>query len=219
MSRRRDILLSLGAVFGVANVSLMALARRQHGISRVAEAGIGEPVVGLAGEPGLRCTAGTLSVPQMEGPFFTPNSPQRRDIRDFGVAEQALVVRGYVRDAQCQPIAGAILDFWQTGHDGIYDQHGYRYRGYQYTDAAGRFELVTVRPRPYSAMSVFRTAHIHVKVQGPDTALLTTQLYVPDAAETNARDNMYVPSLEVIYRTGGGAEQQLAEFDFVLASA
>ena len=36
-------------------------------------------------------------------------------------------------------------------------------------------------------MSTFRTPHIHVKVQGRDTALLTTQLYLPDA-ETNARD-------------------------------
>jgi protocatechuate 3,4-dioxygenase beta subunit len=218
MTRRRDVLLSIGAVLGVANLSLMALARRQHGVWREGDGGMDAPVDGLEASSGLRCTPGTLSLDQMEGPFYTPNAPHRRDIREFGVTEQALVLRGHVRDSECRPLAGAILDFWQTGHDGTYDQHGYRYRGYQYTDSEGRFELVTFRPRAYTAMSAFRTAHIHVKVQGRNTALLNTQLYIPDAAETNARDNMYMPALEIAYGPGGGSEQ-LANFDFVLPSA
>jgi protocatechuate 3,4-dioxygenase beta subunit len=107
------------------------------------------------------------------------------------------------------------LDFWQTDHKGVYDNQGYRYRGHQYTDAEGRFELVTVRPHPYTAMSIFRTPHIHVRVQGRDTGLLTTQLYLPDAQDTNARDGGYQPSLLVAYAGQDGGARR-ATFDFVL---
>jgi protocatechuate 3,4-dioxygenase beta subunit len=178
---------------------------------------MGSPVEGLAGAA-PQCTAGTLTLQQTEGPFYTPQTPQRRDIRDPFVSTDLLLVAGRVIDAQCRPIAGAVLDFWQTDHAGRYDQEGYRYRGHQYTDAAGRFELVTVRPQAYTAMSLFRTPHIHAKVQGRSTGLLTTQLYLPDAEGTNARDSIYDPALAIRY-VGYGGPIQRAEFDFVLASA
>ena len=66
-------------------------------------------------------------------------------------------------------------------------------------------------------MSLFRTPHIHVKAQGPETPLLNTQLYLPDAEETNARDGGYDPSLAVRYvGQEGGARR--AVFDFILTS-
>jgi hypothetical protein len=52
-------------------------------------------------------------------------------------------------------------------------------------------------------------------VQGPDTPLLTTQLYLPDAEDTNARDRGYVPSLAIAF-TGQDGPARLAAFDFVL---
>ena len=176
---------------------------------------IGAPADGVS-DAGLQCTAGTLTPRQIEGPFYTPRTPKRRDIRDSGVNTGLLLVAGRVLDAQCRPLAGAILDFWQTDHKGEYDNHGYRYRGHQYTDGDGRFELVTVRPHAYTAMSLFRTPHIHVKVQGPDTPLLTTQIYLPDAEDTNARDGLYDPSLAITYTGREGSARQ-ATFDFVLS--
>jgi protocatechuate 3,4-dioxygenase beta subunit len=177
---------------------------------------VGTDIDAASGAP-LRCTAGTQTLQQQVGPFYNPNTPERRDIRDPYINEQVLVLAGRVVDTQCRPIAGAVLDFWQTGHDGRYDQHGYRYRGHQYTDAAGRFELVTVRPSEYTALSIFRTAHIHVKVQGPQTNLLTTQLYLPDLVETNSIDGGYNPLL-AMQLTGRDGQAEHALFDFVLAS-
>lgn len=165
---------------------------------------------------GLPCTPGTLTAQQIEGPFYNPETPKRRDIRDSGVNTAVLLVAGRVLDARCRPVAGAILDFWQTDHNGRYDNHGYRYRGHQFTDADGRFELLTVRPQAYSAMSLFRTPHIHVKVQGPDTPLLTTQLYLPDAEDTNARDGGYDQALAIKYIGQEGSARR-ATFDFVLS--
>jgi protocatechuate 3,4-dioxygenase beta subunit len=218
MSNRRDVLVGVGAGIGVAALALVAAGRRTgrgHPLD-YGFAATGASVESLGGQA-LRCTAGTLTTGQIEGPFYSPKTPERRDIRDPLVGE-ALVVAGLVLDPQCRPIAGAVLDFWQTDHLGRYDNQGYRYRGHQRTDEAGRFELVTVRPSAYTAMSIFRTPHIHVKVQGANTHLLNTQLYLPDAEETNARDGGYRPALAIQYVSReAGAER--AVFDFVLASA
>jgi len=132
------------------------------------------------------------------------------------VSVGVLVLTGHVLDTRCQPLAGAVLDFWQTDHNGVYDNQGYRYRGHQYTDVDGRFQLVTVLPQAYTAISIFRTPHLHVKVQGADTPLLTTQLYLPDAEETNAHDLGYQPSLAIRY-TERDNSSRAATFDFVLA--
>ena len=99
---------------------------------------------------------------------------------------------------------------------GAYDTLTYVYRGHQYTDADGRFELITVLPQAYTAISIFRTPHIHVKVQGADTPLLTTQLYLPDAEETNARDRGYQQSLAVRYTERDDSSRR-ASFDFGLS--
>lgn len=218
MSNRRDLLLGIGAGIGVTALALAASGWRG---ARGHRLGYGFAATGASveslGEQPLRCTAGTLTPWQGEGPFYSPKTPERRDIRDPLVGE-ALVVTGRVLDPQCRPIAGAVLDFWQTDHAGRYDNQGYRYRGHQRTDEAGRFELVTVRPHAYTAMSIFRTPHIHVKVQGANTRLLTTQLYLPDAEGTNARDLGYNPALAVQY-VGHAAGAERAAFDFVLESA
>ena len=216
MSNRRHVLLGLGASIGVAGISLAALAQRARHTLSYDLGTAGAPVESL-GDRALKCTAGTLTSGQTEGPFYTPKTPRRRDIRDASVGE-ALVLVGRVLGPDCQPIAGAVLDFWQTDHLGRYDNEGYRYRGHQYTDAMGRFELVTVRPHAYKAMSIFRTPHIHVKAQGAGTRLLTTQLYLPDAEETNARDGIYDPALAIEYVERAG-DQERATFDFVLATA
>jgi protocatechuate 3,4-dioxygenase beta subunit len=218
MSNRRDVLIGIGAGVGVTALALGAAALRAARGHRLdyGFATTGPSVERLAGQP-LRCTAGTLTAWQGEGPFYSPKTPERRDIRDPFVGE-ALVIAGRVLDSQCRPIAGAVLDFWQTDHLGRYDNQGYRYRGHQRADAAGRFELVTVRPSAYTAMNLFRTPHIHVKVQGASTRLLTTQIYLPDAEETNVRDGGYHPALAIQYVSrAAGAER--AVFDFVLERA
>ena len=220
MPGRRDLLKGLGAGAGVAGLSLAGLAWRAGSAEHSLLYATGEtgPDVGATLEPTLHCEGGALTRAQTEGPFYTPKTPRRRDIRDVPHAGVALVLRGRVLDTRCRPVGGAVLDFWQTGHDGRYDNHGYRYRGHQHADAAGRFELVTVRPHSYEALGAWRTPHIHVKVQGPKTRMLTTQLYLPDEREQNARDGIFHEALLVALVKGDG-QAQGARFDFVLADA
>lgn len=148
---------------------------------------------------------------QTEGPFYTPDTPQRTSLREDGAAGVPLVLVGQVLSTGCQPLANAILDFWHADDGGQYDNQGYRYRGHQFTDDQGRFRLETIMPGLYPG----RTRHIHVKVQGQDTPLLTTQLYFP-GEPGNASDGIFDEALLVDMQEADGA--QAATFNFVLES-
>jgi protocatechuate 3,4-dioxygenase beta subunit len=56
----------------------------------------------------------------------------------------------------CRPLAGARVDFWQADGNGVYDNDGYRLRGYQVTDGRGRYRLETVVPGRYEPRTMIR---------------------------------------------------------------
>lgn len=144
-----------------------------------------------------------------EGPYFTPNSPERASLLEADTAGTRIVISGYVLSAECRPVAGALLDFWQADADGVYDNAGYRLRGHQFTDANGRYVLETIVPGLYTG----RTEHIHVKVQAPGGPVLTTQLFFPDAPE-NSTDRIFNAALVLpVQETADGLA---AAFDFVV---
>jgi protocatechuate 3,4-dioxygenase beta subunit len=127
---------------------------------------------------------------QTEGPYFTPNSPERTSLREAGMKGVSLLLTGQVITTNCEPVSRALLDWWQADDGGSYDNDGYRLRGHQYTDDKGNFNLNTIVPGLYSG----RTRHIHVKVQAPDKPIITTQLYFPHEAENNY-DRLFNPVL------------------------
>ena len=129
---------------------------------------------------------------QTEGPFYTPDTPERRSLLEPDMPGTRLTVAGFVYDTACQPVPGALLDFWQCDDAGIYDNTGYRLRGHQFAGDDGQFELETILPGLYSG----RTRHIHVKVQAPNQPVLTTQLYFPDEPD-NEWDRIFNPALLV----------------------
>ena len=146
-----------------------------------------------------------------EGPYFTPNSPERRTLVEPGMTGTRIVLEGLVLTAACRPVAGALFDIWHCDAEGHYDNDGYRLRGHQLTDADGRYRLETIVPGLYPG----RTRHFHVKVQAPGAAVLTTQLYFPGEPE-NQRDGIFLP--ELVLSVAEGAQGKTARFDFVVAS-
>lgn len=146
---------------------------------------------------------------QTEGPFYKPQSPQRTSLIDSGMQGGKLVVSGRVLSTACQPIAGALLDFWHCDAAGRYDLRGQRFRGHQVVAADGRFTLETLHPGKYPG----RARHIHVKVLAPNRKLLTTQLYFPGEAD-NDDDWIYTPKLAM--RMPAGPQAAEGSFDFVL---
>ncbi|HMO54725.1 MAG TPA: hypothetical protein PJ994_09490, partial [Tepidiformaceae bacterium] len=128
-------------------------------------------------EPTPECTDDDdePTVAQTEGPYFTPNSPERTSLLETGMSGTRLLLTGQVVSTSCAPVANALIDFWQCDDSGEYDNAGYRLRGHQFTDGNGAYMLETVVPGLYPG----RTRHIHVKVQAPNERVLTTQLYFP----------------------------------------
>ncbi|GAB4365875.1 MAG: hypothetical protein Kow00121_02730 [Elainellaceae cyanobacterium] len=147
--------------------------------------------------------------PLTEGPFFTPNSPERTSLLEPGMTGTKLRLTGRVLSRTCTPITGALLEFWQADDRGEYDNQGYRLRGHQFTDGQGRYELETIVPAMYGG----RTPHIHVKVQAPSQSVLTTQLFFPEEL-ANQRDRIFRP--ELVMALQPGEVGQAGEFDFVV---
>jgi protocatechuate 3,4-dioxygenase beta subunit len=161
--------------------------------------------------PTPACDDGDDPTPaQTEGPYFTPDSPERASLLEAGMGGQRLVVTGTVLATDCRPVGRALLDFWQADDAGEYDNQGYRLRGHQFTDAEGAWRLETVVPGIYTG----RTRHIHVKVQAPDGPVLTTQLYFPDEPD-NDRDGIFRPELLLSDVRDTGDTRQ-GSFTFVL---
>jgi protocatechuate 3,4-dioxygenase beta subunit len=146
---------------------------------------------------------------QTEGPFYSPESPERTSLLEPGMPGREIYVTGYVYSTNCEPVANALIDFWQANDAGEYDNTGYTLRGHQFTGPDGRFELTTILPGLYPG----RTRHIHVKLQAPNNPVLTTQLYFPGVAE-NESDGIFDPSLEMDLQTEDGRD--VGFFTFVL---
>ena len=146
---------------------------------------------------------------QTEGPYYTPNTPERASLLEPGMPGTQLVVSGRVVDTQGTPIDRALIDFWHCDNAGQYDNAGYTLRGHQFTNTSGQWQLTTLVPGLYSG----RTRHIHVKVQAPNQPVLTTQLYFP-GEPGNARDGIYDASLEMDVKDA--ADGKAATFTFVL---
>jgi protocatechuate 3,4-dioxygenase beta subunit len=162
--------------------------------------------------PTPACDDGDDPTPaQTEGPYFTPDSPQRASLLEAGIGGQRLVVAGTVLTTDCRPVDRALLDFWQADDAGEYDNQGFRLRGHQFSDAQGAWRLETVVPGIYTG----RTRHIHVKVQAPGGPVLTTQLYFPDEP-ANVSDGIFQPEL-VLGDVRDAAGSRQGSFTFVLA--
>ena len=135
------------------------------------------------------------------GPFYVknpPTLPAGSSICKDGKGEPCLV-HGTVRDTNGAPVAGALVDVWQTNDDGFYDvqqkdmQPDMNMRGAFLTDAEGRYSFRTAKPRHYPipddgpvgkllgqlGRHPNRAAHIHaiISAEGFDTVI--THIFEP----------------------------------------
>jgi protocatechuate 3,4-dioxygenase beta subunit len=142
----------------------------------------------------------------VEGPLYVDDPPVREGtpakiyeeyegMRDADV----LIVGGTVTSTSGGPLAGAVVDVWQTGPDGGYDiwderQPEMNFRGKILTDEDGGYQIQTMLPKPYTVPTEgptgryleavgqhpWRPAHIHFKVSAPGHRTLVTQVFFPD---------------------------------------
>lgn len=151
----------------------------------------------------------------IEGPFYKAGAPERASIWESGMEGRKLTVTGRVLNTRCEPLSHAVLDVWQCDAHGVYDNTGYTLRGKLLTDGKGRYEMTTILPPPYKVSKErYRPAHIHLKVSGPGTEVLTTQLYF-DGDKWNSVDQAYRKSLTIRPAEAHNGTRK-ASFDFHL---
>ena len=133
------------------------------------------------------------------GPFWTPDAPLRaygESIAEGAQAGTPAWVSGRVFGLDREPIAGAMLDIWQNGADGLYtvqkpESPESHLRGRFLSRADGTYAFLGVRPVPYTvpddgpvgAMLAatgrhpWRPAHIHMIVTAPGYQRLQTHIF------------------------------------------
>ena len=170
-----------------------------------------------------------LTPEQIEGPFFI-SAPERSDIREDRSGLPLELTLAVSRGADCQPVAGAIVEIWHCDAAGRYSgydetlarrpfdtlrylggpearkapENGKTYlRGAQRTGDSGEVHFTTILPGWYEP----RVTHIHVKVLVGNTEQLTTQLYFPTSltAEVYAEHPSYAPYGASPYHHGNDA--------------
>jgi protocatechuate 3,4-dioxygenase beta subunit len=149
------------------------------------------------------------TVPQMDGPFYKPRSPDRSELVEPGAKARLVELSGLVLSRVCRPVPQVLVDLWHADENGDYDNSGFRYRGHVLTDAQGRYRFRTIVPALYPG----RTRHYHVKVLATGRQLLTTQLYFPNEP-ANARDGLY--RRDLVLRLADAGDAMTARFDFIL---
>ena len=138
----------------------------------------------------------------VEGPLYRAGAPLRTPPVKLCCDDEEgdiLFVSGQVTAVEDgRPLAGALLDIWQTNQRGYYEnqdasQPAYNLRGRLLTGQQGRFEFCTIVPGAYEVTRSgpvaelllalgrhgWRPGHIHVKVSCEGFAPLTTMLFMP----------------------------------------
>ena len=133
------------------------------------------------------------------GPFFVHGAKEINNGDDMaaGWKGEPTYVSGRVLSTEGKPLAGALLDLWQSNSEGSYDVQladtgGKQLRAKLRADAEGRFRLRTILPTSYPVPTdgpmglvldrmgrhPMRPAHLHFMVSAPGYETVVTHLFV-----------------------------------------
>lgn len=133
----------------------------------------------------------------VEGPFHVANAPEIENGGNMAKDAPGIptFVTGTVRGLDGKPVAGAVLDLWQTDGEGLYEsQKGTAepwMRGLYHSQADGSYVVRTVAPIAYTIpmdgtvgelmektnVGHMRPAHIHFAVSAPGYHSVVTHLF------------------------------------------
>ena len=170
-----------------------------------------------------------LTGSDIPGPFYIEGVPVRNNLDLYGDAGTTLTLSGRVLDADCNPIANAVVDIWHaepttkaagelTAADSVdYDNSSteMRYRGQTATNEEGKYTFHTKKPGWYLNGGTFRPMHIHVKVWVDGTERLTTQLYF--AGDPFIDGDPWASEDRAIAVSSAGEGAEAGTFDFTVA--
>lgn len=180
--------------------------------------------------------------PTILGPFHVQGSPLLENgasIVTRALAEgEPAIVRGRVLDVAGNPIAGAIIDVWQTDANGMYDIQDSgdvsgNLRGRFKSDSQGRYEFKTIRPVSYPIPAdgpvgkmlrsvnrhEWRAAHIHAIVEASGFNSVTTHIFDKESDYLDSDTVFGVKGSLIKSFVKQSDGDLLLDYDFVLVAA
>jgi len=132
------------------------------------------------------------------GPFHSvgaPELPVGGDLKQDNDGA-TVVIEGFVKDLDGNPVEGAVIELWQTAENGLYysqdgDQGDFNLTCSMKTGADGRYAMTTVKPAPYmvpddgpvgelfraTGRTPWRPSHLHFIVQADGLQSLVTEVF------------------------------------------
>ncbi len=139
--------------------------------------------MGLVSSPPLQAADYTCppTKPDMEGPFYKPDAPQRSSVG------KGYVLTGTVKSAaDCAAIPKAVIEFWLANREGEYDDQS---RATVIAGGSGKYRFESHRPRNYG----FRPPHIHLRITAEGFKPLVTQHYLKEGTVQSRFDIVLIP--------------------------
>jgi catechol 1,2-dioxygenase len=172
------------------------------------------------------------------GPFYRTDAPWRQpgaSIASDDTPGTRVDISGRVYDREtARGIAGATLDVWQAGCNGLYEnvdpsQPAYNLRGKFAADDAGAFAFVGVMPAAYpvptdgpvgrllevAGRAPYRAAHIHFIVSAPGYETLVTHVFV-EGDQRIADDVVFIACDRMLGRFVEKGDRRSLRYDFPL---
>jgi len=183
------------------------------------------------------------------GPFYVADAPQVDNGADIANGAQGIpcLVSGRIRGHDGTPVAGAVINVWQSDEEGNYDvqthqragNDEHRARARLRSQADGRFHFQSILAQhypvphdgPVGAMLAalgrhpWRPAHLHFIIEAPGYQKLITHVfragdrYLDSDAVFGVRSNLIAEwrRQEQSPASAAGAPAYALEYDFVLA--
>ena len=173
------------------------------------------------------------------GPFYQEGAPDYENGADLAEAKtggESVLVSGRVTDLEGAPIAGAVLDIWQTAPDAVYAAQNpsgsFNLCGRITTEDDGRYWFRTRKPVSYTVPGDgpvgamleaagrhnWRPAHIHFLLSAAGYETLVTQLFTDDDPYLDT-DAVFGVKDSLIVHYEPGEEGLRLDHDFVMTAA
>lgn len=159
------------------------------------------------------------------GPFYRPGAPMRSNLIPPESTGQVMHLSGTIfqKDGKT-PLSDALVEAWQCNEHEQYDNTSddYAFRGAVKSGKDGKYTFKTIVPVPYKVTAtMWRPAHIHLRVSSGDHQDLITQIYFKGdrhlEEDTSASSPRSVSRILEIKKNA--ALENVVKFDVVMGKA
>jgi protocatechuate 3,4-dioxygenase beta subunit/predicted enzyme related to lactoylglutathione lyase len=196
-------------------------------------------MAGALGVSNLVCLINNAQPTQANnlGPFYRAGAPRCADGESLlrsPTPGPRLVFKGFVKERNGNPVAGAEVDVWHSSPIGLYEnqdagQAEMNLRGKFVTLADGSFSFTSVKPAGYPVPNNgptgallaaqkrhnFRPAHLHFLIYKPGFKTIASQVYDPEDPHLETDSQFGVTQALIGNYVNRGGEYSL-EFTFVI---